>query len=66
VSATATAADLFNNTPLGEAARHAIEKAVQERTPHADGVRTMSKDEIDRLGDSNLGNVAPIVAPRTR
>ncbi len=37
-----------------------------KRTPHADGVSTMSKDDIDRLGDRNLGNVAPIVAPGTR
>jgi hypothetical protein len=36
-----------------------------KRTPHTD-VKTMSQDEIDRLGDSKLGNVAPMGAPGTR
>ena len=37
-----------------------------KRTPYADGVKTMSQEEIDRLGDRNLGNVAPMGAPGTR
>jgi hypothetical protein len=36
-----------------------------KRTTHSD-VKTMSQEEIDRLGDRGLGNVAPVVAPGTR
>ena len=36
-----------------------------KRTPHADGVRTMSRDEIERLGDRNNG-IGPMVPPGTR
>ncbi len=37
-----------------------------KRTPYADGVKTMSRDEIERLGERNLNNAAPLMAPGTR
>jgi hypothetical protein len=36
-----------------------------KRTPYADGVRTMSRDDIERLGDTSIG-AQPMVAPGTR
>ena len=62
----ATTADSTSKEPYVEREYRTGSNLAVKRTPHADGVSTMSKDDVERLGDRNLGNVAPIVSPGTR
>jgi hypothetical protein len=55
-----------NSEPYVEREYRTGSNIAAKHSPYADGVRTMSKDEIDRLGDTNLNQVAPVMAPGTR
>jgi hypothetical protein len=54
-----------DNEPYVEREYRTGSNIAAKRTPYNDGVKTMSRDEIERLGDSRLG-AQPMVAPGTR
>jgi hypothetical protein len=55
-----------NSEPYTEREYRTGSNIASKQTPYASGVKTMSKDDVERLGDTNLGGVAPMVAPGTR
>jgi hypothetical protein len=61
----ATTADSTGKEPYVEREYRTGSNIASKRTPYADGVRTMSRDEIERLGDSNMGS-GPMIPPGTR
>ncbi len=61
----ATTADSTSKEPYVEREYRTGSNIASKRTPYADGVRTMSRDEIERLGESNMGS-GPMVPPGTR
>ncbi|HEX7560213.1 MAG TPA: hypothetical protein VF386_13510 [Usitatibacter sp.] len=61
----ATTADSSSKEPYVEREYRTGSNIASKRTPYADGVRTMSRDEIDRLGESGMGS-GPMIPPGTR
>jgi len=61
----ATTADSTSKEPYVEREYRTGSNIASKRTPYADGVRTMSKDEIERLGESNMGS-GPMIPPGIR
>lgn len=61
----ATTADSASKEPYAEREYRTGSNIATKRTPYADGVKTMSKDQIERLGESNIGS-GPMMPPGTR
>jgi hypothetical protein len=61
----ATTADSTSKEPYVEREYRTGSNIAAKRTPYADGVRTLSRDEIERLGESNMGS-GPMIPPGTR
>ena len=54
-----------DNEPYVEREYRTGSDIAAKRTPYADGVKTMSRDDIERLGDTRIG-AQPMTAPGTR
>jgi outer membrane lipoprotein SlyB len=66
IEGCATTADSASKEPYTEREYRTGSNIAAKRTPYnADGVETMSRDEIERLGERNMGS-GPMIPPGTR